>query len=270
MAIAGCATSPTGGRERVVDIPLASMHSDLGFTMSGSSRQDPGCRPAGDCQAPAESSAVTRFVLQVERVAGVLQHGADELYPDLSQRIPGLVQNRFDVYVVAGDEPGSASSANGRIALNSALGALAPYDEWLAFVIAREMGHVIARHHEENSAASIATSVILNILLPGSSLLKSAISAGGAGIAANSKREIQAPEADAIALELLSAAGFRLDEVALALRVESLPAGDGIWSQSFLASSGNLRAEVRRAAAAVAVAQAHARLRQDLALVRGE
>jgi Zn-dependent protease with chaperone function len=58
---------------------------------------------------------------------------------------------------VTGDEAGSASSANGRIALNAALGKLAPYDEWLAFVIARKMGHVIARHHEENSAASMAT-----------------------------------------------------------------------------------------------------------------
>lgn len=254
----------------MVGIPLASIHSDIGFTMSGSYRQDPACSDAGICLAPADADAATRFARQVERVAAALQSGAQDLYPDLAQRVPGLVQNSFDVYVVAGDEPGSASSANGRIALNAALGALKPYDEWLAFVIAREMGHVIARHHEENSAASIATSVILNILLPGSSLLKSAISTGGAGIAASSKREVQAPEADSIALELLAASGFHLGDVAPALRIGSAPAGDSTWAQSFRISSGSLRAEARRAASAVATANAQASLHQDLVLVRGD
>jgi Zn-dependent protease with chaperone function len=252
----------------MLDMPLASVHSDLGFTISGSDRQPAGCTVVSDCPVQAESGDATRFALQVERVAAVLQAGAQDLYPDLAQRVPGLVQSRFDVYVVAGDEPGSASSANGRIALNAGLGALAPYDEWLAFVIAREMGHVIARHHEENSTASIATSLILNILLPGSGLLKSVISAGGAGIAANSKRELQAPEADAIAFELLATAGFRLENVALAVRVGPLLNGDAAWSQRFRTSSGSLRAEARRAAVAEAAAQAS--LRQDLALVRGD
>lgn len=268
MALAGCATAPTGGRARMVDLPLSSIHSDLGFTMSGSDRQQAGCNRGADCPAQAESDDATRFALQVERVAFVLQEGAQDLYPDLAQRVPGLLQNRFDVYVVAGDEPGSASSANGRIALNAALGTLAPYDEWLAFVIAREMGHVIARHHEENSTASIATSLILNILLPGSGLLKSAISAGGAGIAANSKREVQSPEADAIAFELLAAAGFRLENVALALRVGPLLSGDAAWTQRFRTSSDGLRAEARRIALAEAAAQA--RQHQELALVRGD
>lgn len=256
-----------GARVRMIDLPLASLHSDIGFTMSAGSRLDSGCKEAGDCRARAEPDAALRFSLQVEQVAAALQSGAREAYPDLAQRVPGLLDNRFDVYVVVGDEPGSASSANGRIALNSALGQLAPYDEWLAFVIAREMGHVIARHHEENSAASIATSLILNLLLPGSSLLKSAISAGGAGIAASSKRVVQAPEADAIALELLAASGFQLEDVALALRTGVVPAGDAVWPQSFRTSSSNLLAEARRAAAEVAAANARAGSRQDMALV---
>lgn len=259
-----------GGRARMLDIPLSSIHADIGFTISARSRLDPGCKEAGNCLVQAEPDAAMRFAMQVERVAAVLQGGAREAYPDLAQRVPGLLDNRFDVYVVAGDEPGSASSANGRIALNSALGKLAPYDEWLAFVIAREMGHVIARHHEENSAASIATSLILNLLLPGSSLLKSAISAGGAGIAASSKREVQAPEADAIALELLAASGYQLDEIALALRIGAVPGGEATWSQSFRTSSNNLLAEARRAAAEIAAANARAGFRQYLALIRGD
>lgn len=255
----------------MIDVPLAAIHADIGFTVSGSYRQEMDCNAAGNCLGQTAPEGATSFSLQVGRVAAALQAGAETLYPDLVQRVPGLAPKRFDVYVVAGAEAGSASSANGRIALTAALAKLEPYDEWLAFVIAREMGHVIARHHEENSAASMVTSLILNILLPGSSLLKTAISAGGAGIAANSKREVQAPEADAIALELLAAAGFGLDDVALALRAGSAPAGDVLWAQAFRTSANRLQAQARdAAAAAVAAANLPAGLRLDLALARGD
>ena len=196
-----------------------------------------------------------RFPLQVERIAGVLQKGAESLYPDLAQRVPDLVDGRFDVYIVEGDQPGSASSANGRIALNAALGARQPYDDWMAFVIAREMGHVIARHHEENSAAGIATSVIMNVLIPGSSLLKALISAGGSEIAAKSQRGVQALEADAIAFELLQAAGFRLRNIYLTLLIEPALLDDGSWSEGLRVSSGRLLAEVRRSEFSVATAR---------------
>lgn len=268
--LAGCATAPTGGRTQLVGLPLASIHSDLSFSMGSSHRMQDGCAETANCLASAEPEDATRFVLQVERVAAALQDGARSLYPDLAQRVPALPRNGFDVYVAAGDEPGSASSANGRIALNAALGSLGLYDEWLAFVIAREMGHVIARHHEENSAASMATSVIMNILLPGSGLLKSAISAGAASIAAASKREVQAPEADAIALELLAAAGFQLDDVALALRAGPALEGEGTWSERFRISSNNLRAEARRVAIVAAAENSQTALRRNFALARGD
>jgi Zn-dependent protease with chaperone function len=193
-----------------------------------------------------------RFTLQVQRIADVLQKGAQSLYPDLAERVPGLVDSRFDVYIVDSDEPGSVSSANGRIALNAALGVRQPYDDWMAFVIAREMGHVIARHHEENSSASIVTSVIMNILIPGSSLMKSIMSAGGSGIAAKSKRDAQAFEADVIAFDLLQAAGYRLRDIYLTLLLEPVSLDDGVWSKSFSASSDHLIAHFRSSEFSVA------------------
>lgn len=201
LGIAGCATVQTEGRARMIDMPLASTHADIAFTMTTGSRHSAGCDGSVNCPAAADTEAAARFAVQVRRVAGSLQTGARHLYPDLAQRVPGLVDSRFDVYVVDGDELGSVSSANGRIALNAAFGVRLPYDDWMAFVIAREMGHVIARHHEENSAAGIATSVIMNILIPGSSLLKTLMSAGGSEIAAQSKRDVQGMEADAIAYQ---------------------------------------------------------------------
>lgn len=252
LGMAGCATVSTDGRSRIIDMPLASTHADISFTVTTGSRWSEACKEKAGCTTQADADAATRFALQVEQVAAVLQKGAETLYPDLAQRVPDLVDSRFDVYIVDGDQPGSASSANGRIALNAALGVRQPYDDWVAFVIAREMGHVIARHHEENSAAGLATSVIMNVLLPGSSLLKTLISAGGSEIAAKSQRDVQALEADAIALELLQAAGFRLRDISLALRIEPALLDEGPWSTSFRESSINVLAALRRSAFAVA------------------
>lgn len=253
--IAGCATVSTANRARIADMPLASAHANIGFTMTTAVRQDSLCAEGSICPNEAENEAALRFARQVHRVAGVLQVGAWQLYPDLAQRVPGMVASQFDTYVVDGSELGSTSSANGRIALNAALGTRQPYDDWVAFVIAREMGHVIARHHEENASASIATSVIMNVLLPGSSLLKSLMSAGGSGIAAKSQRDVQAQEADVIALDLLEAAGYRLRNIYLTLLIDPVVLDDSQWSQSFRKSSVQLLAKVRNAEFAVAAAR---------------
>lgn len=246
LGLSGCATAPNQERTRMLDMPLALTHADLSFSMNTGIRQYAVCEGNNGCRTAAERGAAQRFALQVERVAATLQAGAQRLFPDLAQRAPGLAGGQFDVYVVAGAEPGTASSANGRIALTAALGARKPYDDWMAFVIAREMGHVIARHHEENSASGIVTSVLMNILIPGSSLLKSLLSAGGAEIAARSKQEVQALEADLIALELLQEAGFRLRDIYLTLLLDPVQLDDGAWSERFRASSSNLIAAVRR------------------------
>lgn len=252
LGIAGCATVSTESRSRVVDMPLAATHADITFTITTGPRHSEGCDDSVGCLAGPDRDATTRFALQVRRVTGVLQEGIQRLYPDLVERVPGMVAGRFDVYVVGGDEPGSASSADGRIALNAGLGASQPYDDWMAFVIAREMAHVIARHHEENSSAGIATSVIMNILIPGSSLLKSLMSAGGSAIAAKSQRDVQSMEADAIAQALLEAAGYRLRNIYLTLLIEPVLLNDGQWSRSFRDSADRLVATVRKSEFAVA------------------
>ncbi|MDP3512274.1 MAG: M48 family metalloprotease [Sulfuritalea sp.] len=246
LGMSGCATAPNQARTRMLDTPLASTHADISFSMSTGARQYAACEGESGCPTAADRDSGRRFALQVERVAGALQAGAQRLLPDLAQRAPGLAGGKFDVYVVEGDQPGSASSANGRIALTAALGARMPYDDWVAFVVAREMGHVIARHHEENSASGIVTSVLMNILIPGSSLLKSLLSAGGAEIAARSKQEVQALEADLIAQDLLQEAGFRMRDIYLTLLLDPVKLDDGPWSTSFRNSSRNLIVEVRR------------------------
>jgi len=233
LGMAGCATTPSDNRARMVSIPLAATHANIGFNMVTAARSRVDCGVDSRCPPPAERTAATHFELQVQRIADALQNGAQRLYPEMASEVPELADSRFEVYVVEDAAPGSASSANGRIALNSALGVQMPYDDWLAFVIAREMGHVIARHHEENAASSIVTSVVMNILIPGSSLLKTAIAAGGSRIAAVSKRDVQMQEADAIARQLLIAAGFSHEDVLLSLRITPEMRDDSRWSRSF-------------------------------------
>jgi Zn-dependent protease with chaperone function len=247
ISMAGCATEPSGEREKLTALPLAAAHSDITFMLTTGSRQPAPCADAAVCanRGEAATSPLTPFAAQVQRIAGALQRGARDLYPDLALRIPSLAENGFDIYVAADDEPGSVSSASGRIALNAALGELQPYDDWLAFVIAREMAHVIARHHEENSSASIAVSVIMNILLPGSGLLKSAASTIGSAFAASGNRNQQAAEADAIAINLLRAAGFSLQDIALSLAIAPAVPDGGSWSRGFRKSSDEIIAGAR-------------------------
>lgn len=244
LGMAGCETLPNWGLARITDIPLASAHSDLSFTVTSISSERISCAGQSVCPNETESIPEVRFVRQVERIATALQMGAQAMHSDLAQRGAG---HRFDVYVVEGDERSSASSANGRISLNAALAAGQPDDAWVAFIIAREMGHVIARHHEENSGASITTSIILNILLPVTGVLKSIMSTAGSILAARSKRDIQAREADAIAFDLLEAAGFPLRDVAHGLRLAPAPSDTGTWSANFRKSATDLLAEVRKA-----------------------
>lgn len=252
LVMAGCATAPSTDRAQKSYIPLAATHADIGFTLTSGSRRDLGCDGDANCPAAAANPLATRFSRQVLRVAAILQGSALLAYPDMASRVPGMADGRFDVYVVDGDTPCATSSSNGRIALCAELGAGEPHDDWMAFVIAREMGHVIARHHEENSTASILTSVLMNIIIPGSSLLKSALSAGASGVAAKSKRDVQAREADAIARKLLQAAGVRLGDVALALLVAPVLLDDGAWSKEFRNSAEQLVAAAAQPQLAVA------------------
>ena len=126
---------------------LAALHSHLQFNLLVSPRRADESDP---------------FLQQARRVIAGLQVAGTGMFPDAAQRV-----GAFDVFVADSDELSAASSATGQIALNAAFIALKPTDDWLAYVLAREMAHVIAGHHANNSTASIATSVVMNLLLPG-------------------------------------------------------------------------------------------------------
>jgi hypothetical protein len=221
---------------------IAALHSELKFNLMAPARK-PG-------EGPTDS-----FMIQARRVVRGLQAAGAALYPEPMRGI-----GAFDVFIADSQEIGILSSATGRIALNAGFAALNPTDDWLALVMAREMGHVIAGHHANNSTASMVTSVLMNIVLPGSGLIKSAISFAGSQVASASGRERQTSEADEIAVKLLEAAGYTPRTVALSLALgpSETQLGNSDWASTFKTSAKSLLARVRGGVGAEA-AQAEAR-----------
>lgn len=232
------APAPHGGSTGIL-----GLHSDLTFSVLSAPRK------ALDDAAQADAEALA-FAEQVKRISASLQVAAQGLYAERVRRI-----GAFDVYVAGTDEPGAMSSGTGKIAVNAGLAKLKPTDDWLAFVIAREMGHVVSGHHDSNAGASLAVSIIMNIIIPGSGLIKSAISFAGSQMASESGRDKQVREADEAALKLLEAAGYTAKAVALNLRLSPLAesAGSSRWATSFRASSLHLVASVQGPQAVQAV-----------------
>ena len=226
---------------------LPSLHSDLKFSVLSPARK-------------TDSSAdETLLKVQTLRITAALQGAARSLYADKMERL-----GAFDVYVADSKNAETLSSATGKIALYGGIADLKPGDDWLAFVISREMGHVLAGHHDDNSAASILTSVIMNLIIPGSGLVKSVLSFAGSQAAAASGGERQTREADEIAVKLLEAAGYRTVTLALNLAQGPLDErlGASSWADALRKSAQTLIAQqndlpvspARRAAPVMALA----------------
>lgn len=208
--LAGCTTHPITGREQVIALPLVQVvHADLGFALY---RGAHGFVSAAPCERDCSSvEAQAEFAVRVDAVAKQLEPAARSMSPDLFARIDG-----FEVEVSPTLGVGTGSSAGGRIALGSDLAALEPTDTVIAFLVAREMAHVIARHAEEDSGASLVFSA-LGLLLPVSVIVRFIAGTLGSGALKATWAAHQRREADEIAVELLARAGLTAPSVALDL-----------------------------------------------------
>ena len=219
---------------KVVPASVAALHADLKFSITTPARA-----MAGDDAAP--DGMLTR---QAQRLVPALEAAARGLHPAMMARI-----GKFDVYVADSTDVETRSSSAGKVALHAGLAPLQLTDDVLAFVIAREMGHVLAGHQEDNSTASLVTSVVMNLLLPGSGLLKSALSMATSELVSSSGGERQVREADEIAVHLLETAGYRRRDLRLSLALDASGErlGDGSWAKSFRTSAAAIMANSRPA-----------------------
>jgi Zn-dependent protease with chaperone function len=259
--LGACATSPYSGRPQLaLPQPVAQVYSEVNMRLQLVTTRD------GQECAESECDAKKAFEIQVARLGYALADQAFEAYPDLRQRF-----NQFEFVIPQKAEPGTTSNASGTVVVFSGTQALEPSDPALAFIVAREMGHVVAGHHNENSATKMVVSVLAQFLLPVSSVFRafallpgassaaaaSATTAGattGGSIAALTATATAASylgaealiatywpkqlnEADAVALSLLARLGYDPQQTADALAAVEQRLSDSGWPRDLRASS---------------------------------
>ncbi len=232
VLLSGCSTNPSTGRTQILALPaVQSAYADMGFAVSTGALRIaglPAC--ARDC-GNAEVRAA--FAGRVKNIGMRLDAPAREMYPDMFDRIGG-----FQIEVNEALGIGTGSSAGGRIVLGSALAGLEPSDAVIAFLIAREMAHVIARHAEEDSGASLLFSA-LGLLLPVLNVaVRFVATTLGSGALKSSWAAQQRREADAIAVVLLEHAGLPASIIAAELERGWNRAGlpDDEWGARYIES----------------------------------
>jgi len=250
--LGACSTSPYGRSQLTVPQPVSEVYSEVNMRLQLATTADARYK----C-TESECDASEDFEMRVARLGERLADKAFELYPDLHERI-----GRFEFVTSDKAEPGTTSNASGTVVVFSGTRALELSDPALAFILAREMGHVIGRHHNENTATRIIVSVLAQVLLPMSGLLRalallpaasSAAAASAttatatAGSFLGSRAVIatywpqQLAGADTIALTVLARLGYDPQETADALaEAERRLAGDSSWPQDLRASSGHV------------------------------
>lgn len=220
VATSGCTTNPVTGRGQMVELPAVQVHADVGFALSKSARRGAEVDPQpDDCDAACQARR-ERFRARVGEIAKTLEAAARDMSPDSLERI-----GAFDIGVDPDLDISTASSAGGRIALGAGLARLEPNDDVIAFLVAREMAHVLARHDEEDSGARIFFSAVTT-LLPIAVVARLVASMLGSGAMMGSWAGDQRREADEIALALLVRTGRTVSGVgrslATGLRTERL------------------------------------------------
>lgn len=226
--VTACATSP-GGRAQVVAPAVlqgfSAVYSEFDMHLQLVTAAD-----APSCEA-AECVADRVFDQRILALGRRLADTAFRQHADLQLRFP-----RFEFIVADKLDPGAASSAAGTVVIYRGVRRLDLDDAALAFVLAREISHIIAGHHDENVTTSVLVAVAAQILLPvlniGSlfsattaaattaasstattSAVASVASFAGSRVLRASDRPLQVREAEAMAMRLLAAAGWDGREV---------------------------------------------------------
>jgi Zn-dependent protease with chaperone function len=262
--LGACSSSPYGRSQFTVPQQVSEVYSEVNMRLHLATTAD----ARYQC-AESECDASKDFEMRVARLGERLADQAFELYPDLHERI-----GRFEFLSSDKAEPGTTSNASGTVVVFGGTRVLELSDPALAFILVREMGHVIGRHHNENTATSIIVSVLAQVLLPMTGLLRSLALLPGASTAAaasattatattgsvaaatatataasflGSRAVIasywpqQLAEADTIALTVLARLGYDPRATADALaEAERYLAGDGRWPRDLRASAGHV------------------------------
>ena len=227
--LGACASTTPGGRSQLAAPgPISSLYSsvDLNLTLAALAPVVTSC---GGIQCQVDKG----FERQVARLGARLAAAAYETYPELRERI-----SQFTFVVAEKIGGGSSSDASGTIVIYRGVRKAPLDEESLAWLIAGEMGHVIARHHDEKSAEAVLSSLLAQVLLAPANLARgmaflasSAATALGKNFVADSTTRERLKEADTIALDLLYRQGWSDTEIADSLLDYSNRLGKDSWSE---------------------------------------
>ncbi len=235
-----CGTAPSGRTQLVAPAPLqgfSAVYSEFDMRLQlVIAANAPACREA---ECVADRAFDQRILVLGRRLADV----AFRQHADLLLRFP-----RFEFVIADKADAGATSSAGGTVVVYRGLRNLNLDDGALAFVLAREMSHVIAGHHDENVTTSVLVAVAAQILLPVLNVARGAVAAVSGNAAATtaattvassavttsavasaasfagsralraSFRPQQVREAEDMAMELLAAGGWDGREVSAHLQ----------------------------------------------------
>lgn len=243
LALAGCATTPTDGTRQKVVVPtgVSQVYSEVDLQVKLATAAPPSEEMSDD------PCLLFEYQRHVRRLGEELVATAMRLYPDLSDRD---INFRFDVAPSA--NAGVLSNAGGNIIVLQGSQEALP-DAAMLYLLAREMGHVVARHHDENSAASVMFSVLTQVLFPAAALVKglatvlpstaagtavtaTAVSYLGATALKTTYREDHLREAEQIAFVLMAESGWDMFDVAEGTREVVASKGDETWLKEMRAS----------------------------------
>jgi Zn-dependent protease with chaperone function len=253
--LASCA-APELDRNRLAPLaPVSAVYSEVNMTLALVTIRDRAAE-----QGSATAKLPDSFDQRVARVGAKLAEAAFKLYPDLRGEIKS-----FEFIIADKAEPGTVSTSTGRVVILRPVSDLAPTDAALAFIVAREMGHVIANHHTTDVAITLAVSGIVYILTPFATLAKvvanlltpggaaagatssvalnassTAASWAGSKIAVLSYKPEQQQKADAIALKLLERLEYGTTDVAVAFAPVNLKTQKNDWLAALDVSVGRI------------------------------
>ncbi|MCX7167094.1 MAG: M48 family metalloprotease [Rhodocyclales bacterium] len=197
--LTACATSPEGRTQLLAPSPLqgfSAVYSEFDMHLKLVTAADaPSCREA---ECAADRSFDQRILALGRRLAEVAYRQNADLY----LRFP-----RFEFIVADKADAGATSSAGGAVVIYRGVRRLDLDDAALAFVLAREMSHVIAGHHDENVTTSVLVAVAAQILLPVLNVARGA-AAAFSGSAATTAATTTAASAAVTTTAMASAASF--------------------------------------------------------------
>jgi predicted Zn-dependent protease len=195
------------------------------------------------------------FDLRVKQLGAALSASAYEVYPTLKKRV-----SQFDFSVIEKLELGAASNGAGKVIIFRGVQDLQLSDDALSFIVAREMGHVIGKHHNKNISTKLIISALASIAFPAlavitastaaqattaTSLITSAASTAtsmlGGEVALAKMKPSQLTESDAIAMTLLNQTTWNLHTTASELQFDTEMNPPNNWLQDVQISNAALQ-----------------------------